>query len=92
MTRISWALLAMSPMVQSAEKGAYPEVMCSTEEGLEQKAYYGPTGRSNWTGPVGECELESHALDKAVAENLCTLSEKKTDCKWNFKNLKTWTY
>ena len=83
-TRISWAILALSPMVQSAEKGSYPEVMCATEDGLEQKTYYGPTGRSNWSGPVGECELESHALDKAVAEKLWTLSEKETDCMWNF--------
>lgn len=83
-TRIMWSVLSISPMVQSAEKGAYPEVMCATEDGLEQKAYYGPTGRGNWTGPVGECELESHALDKAVAEKLWILSEKETDCKWNF--------
>lgn len=83
-TRIMWSVLSISPMVQSAEKGAYPGVMCATEDGLEQKAYYGPTGRGNWTGPVGECELESHALDKVVAEKLCTLSEKETNCKWNF--------
>lgn len=83
-TRISWALLAWSPMVQSAEKGAYPEVMCATEDDLDQKAYYGPSGRMNWIGPVGECELEPHAKDKPVAIKLWTLSEKKTGCKWNF--------
>ncbi|MBX2841013.1 MAG: SDR family oxidoreductase [Flammeovirgaceae bacterium] len=84
MTRIMWSILSNSPLVQSAEKGAYPEIMCATEDNLKQKAYYGPTGRSNWVGPVGECELESHALDKPVAEKLWTLSEKETDCKWNF--------
>ncbi|MCB1808949.1 MAG: SDR family oxidoreductase, partial [Candidatus Competibacteraceae bacterium] len=32
MTRITWSLMAASPMVQSAEKGSYPEVMCATED------------------------------------------------------------
>ena len=83
-TRISWALLALSPMVQSAEKGSYPEVMCATEDELDQKAYYGPTKRNNWVGPVGECKLEPFVLDKAVAGKLWDISEKETDCKWNF--------
>lgn len=82
--RILFSLMSMTPLVQSAEKGAYPEVMCATEDGLDQKAYYGPTGRSNWTGPVGECEIEPHALDKPVAEKLWDLSEKETDYKWRF--------
>lgn len=83
MTRFAWFLMTLSPFVQSAEKGSYPEVMCATENDLEQKGYYGPTGRGYWKGPVGECKLEPHALDKAVAEKLWTLSEKETDCKWN---------
>ena len=83
MTRVAFFLMTLSPMVQSAEKGAYPEVMCATEDGLDQKAYYGPTGRSNWVGPVGECELEPHALDKPVADKLWDLSEKETGYKWS---------
>ena len=73
--RIIFALMKMTPLVQSAEKGAYPEVMCATETGenLNQKAYYGPTGRMQWTGPVGECQLEPHAQDKAVATKLWDL-------------------
>lgn len=82
MMRITFLLMALSPMVQSAKKGSYPE-MCATEEDLKQRAYYGPTGRSNWVGPVGECELEPHALDKVVAEKLWDLSEKETNCKWS---------
>ena len=39
--------MSLSPMVQSAEKGAWPEVMCATEDGLEQRALYGPTGRGS---------------------------------------------
>jgi len=84
MTRIMWSILSHSPMVQSAKKGAYPETMCATEDSLKQQAYYGPTGRSNWVGPVGECQLESFVWDRTVAGKLWDISEKATDCKWNF--------
>ena len=82
--RILFGLMSMTPFVQSAEKGAYPEVMCATEENLNQKAYYGPTGRMQWTGPVGKCKLEPHAQDKPIATKLWTISEKETGYKWNF--------
>lgn len=83
--RIIFGLMSMTPLVQSAEKGAYPEVMCATEqeENLNQKAYYGPTGRMQWTGPVGECKLEPHAQDMMVARQLWTVSEKETGFIWN---------
>lgn len=74
----------MTPLTQSAEKGAYPELMCATEEHLDQKAFYGPTGRSNWVGPVGAHPIKAHAKDKAVAKRLWNLSEKVTGVKWNF--------
>lgn len=82
--RILFGIMSKTPLVQSAEKGAYPEVMCATEEetNLNQKAYYGPTGRMQWTGPVGECKLEAHAQDKAVMEKLWTVSEKATGFEW----------
>ncbi|APD06250.1 gluconate 5-dehydrogenase [Flavobacteriaceae bacterium UJ101] len=83
LTRFIWSILSSTPMVQSAEKGAYPELMCATEDNLKQQAYYGPTGRSNWVGPVGECKLESFALDRTIAGRLWDLSEKETHCKWN---------
>ena len=72
-----------SPFVQSAERGAYPQLMCATEPELDQRAFYGPTGRGYWTGPVGECKLEPHAKDKAVAERLWTISEEATGVKFN---------
>jgi len=84
MTRIMWSILSNSPIVQSAEKGAYPEVMCATEDNLDQQGYYGPTGRMYWTGPVDECELESYVLDRTIGGKLWEVSEKETDCKWNF--------
>ena len=82
-TRIMFRLMAMSPLVQSAEKGAYPEVMCATQDGLEQRALYGPTGRMEWTGPVGQGTLESYAYDKAVMAKLWERSEKETSFEWN---------
>lgn len=84
MTRLMWYILSNSPMVQSAEKGSYPEVMCATEDNLKQLAYYGPTARGEWTGPVGECKLEPFALDRTVAGKLWEVSEKETNCEWNF--------
>jgi NAD(P)-dependent dehydrogenase (short-subunit alcohol dehydrogenase family) len=83
MMRIIFGLMKLSPLTQSAEKGAYPELMCATEEDLDQKSFYGPTGRSNWTGPVGAHKIEPHAKDKVVAEKLWELSEKETGIKWN---------
>jgi NAD(P)-dependent dehydrogenase (short-subunit alcohol dehydrogenase family) len=86
MTRFIWGLMTLSPLVQSAEKGAYPGVMCATEDGLDQKGFYGPTGLGYWKGPVGECVLAPHAVDKAVAEKLWSLSEKETRFRWNLSN------
>lgn len=82
MMRIIFGLMKLSPLTQSAEKGAYPQLMCATEKDLDQKAFYGPTGRSNWVGPVGAHKLEPHAKDKAVAEKLWTVSEEATGIKW----------
>ena len=82
-TRFLWWLMTKSPMVQTAEKGAYPEVMCATEEGLEQRALYGPTGRMEAVGPVGKGTLEPYAYDKAVMTKLWERSEKETGFQWN---------
>ena len=83
MTRFIWQLMKWSPMVQSAEKGSYPEVMCATEPDLDQSGFYGPTGMGYFKGPVGECKLEPHAKDKAVSERLWQVSEEATGLKWN---------
>ncbi|WP_345742916.1 SDR family oxidoreductase [Aquimarina algiphila] len=83
MTRFVWQLMKLSPLVQSAEKGAYPQLMCATESNLDQSGFYGPTKRMNTVGPVGEHKLEPHAKDKVVAKKLWELSEKETGIKWN---------
>lgn len=83
MTRLAWWLMTKSPMVQTAEKGAYPEVMCATETGLEQRALYGPTGRMEFVGPVGKGTLHPHAHDKTVMSKLWDVSEKATGFSWS---------
>lgn len=76
------AFFLMLPLTQSAEKGAYPELMCATEADLDQTGFYGPTGRSFWVGPVGAHKIESHARDKKVAKRLWDVSEKATGIEW----------
>ncbi|MBY8974464.1 SDR family oxidoreductase [Rhodobacteraceae bacterium NNCM2] len=82
LTKILWFLISKSPMVQSAERGAYPEVMCATEDNLRQHALYGPTGRMEMVGAVGQGTLEPYAHDKAVMEKLWGRSEKETGFRW----------
>lgn len=81
--RFIWQIMKLTPMVQSAEKGAYPQLMCATEPNLDQTGFYGPTGKNNWTGPVGAHKLEPHAKDKTVATKLWEVSEKAIGLKWN---------
>ena len=82
-TRAVWWLMTKTPMVQSAERGAYPEVMCATEDRLEQRALYGPTRRMETGGPVGQGTLEPHAHDKAVMTRLWERSEADTGFRWD---------
>ena len=82
--RCIWWLMTKTPMVQTAEQGSYPEVMCATEEALtEQRALYGPTGRMEAVGPVGKGTLNPHAHDKAVMTRLWHVSEKAVGFEWN---------
>ena len=83
MTRFIWQIMKLSPLVQSAEKGAYPQLMCATEPKLDQTGFYGPTKNLNTVGPVGAHKLEPHAKDRAVAKRLWDLSEKETGVTWN---------
>ncbi len=82
--RFIWWLMTKTPMVQTAEQGSYPEVMCATEEALtEQRALYGPTGRMEAVGPVGKGTLNAHAHDKAVMSRLWEVSEKAVGYEWS---------
>jgi len=81
--RFIWWLMTKTPMVQTAEQGSYPAVMCATEEALtEQRALYGPTGRMEAVGPVGKGTLNAHAYDKAVMTRLWDESEKAVGFEW----------
>ena len=58
------------------------EVVCATQDGLEQRALYGPTGLMQTGGPVGKGTLNPHAYDKAVMSKLWDVSEEATDFDW----------
>ena len=81
--RLMFHIMTKTPLVQTAEKGSYPEVMCATEDGLEQRALYGPTGRLEVVGPVGRGTLNAHAYDKPVLVKLWERSEKDTGFSWH---------
>ena len=82
--RFIWWLMTKTPMVQTAEQGSYPEVMCATEKALtEQRALYGPTGTREFVGPVGKGTLNAHAYDKAVMARLWDVSEKAVGFEWS---------
>ena len=82
-TKFIFNLMKKTSMVQSAELGAYPQLMCATEEKLDENGFYGPTGKRNWTGPVGAHHIEPHAKDKVISKRLWEVSEKETGLEWN---------
>lgn len=69
---------------QSAERGAWPEILCATETNLKGTAYYGPTKLGELVGPVGEGTLQTSVLDEAEAQKLWVLSERETGVNWAF--------
>lgn len=83
MNKLVWALIA--PIIaQSAEKGAWPEVMCATEPNLKMATLYGPSKRANTVGAVDENRLDSVALDLKMAKQLWAVSQDKTAFTWSF--------
>ncbi|NES85969.1 MAG: hypothetical protein F6K10_33855 [Moorea sp. SIO2B7] len=82
---IKFLLRIATPFAQSAERGAWPEVLCATENNLKETAYYGPTKRGEMVGPVGECTLEESVLDAGEARKLWEFSEKATGVNWDVK-------
>ena len=82
LTKFIFNLMMKTPLVQTAEQGSYPSVMCATKDGLAQRALYGPTGFIQFVGPVGKGTLNAHAYDKPVMERLWSVSEEKTNFNW----------
>jgi len=83
MMKMIFGIMKLTPLTQPAENGAYPQLMCATEPNLDENGFYGPTGRSNWVGPVGAHEIKPHAKDKEASKKLWEFSEKETGVKWN---------
>ncbi|MEO9969342.1 MAG: oxidoreductase [Hyphomonadaceae bacterium] len=67
---------------QSAERGAWPTVLCAADQDAVAGAYYGPTRLGELRGPVGECKLAAHARDTDAAAKLWDLSEELTGFSW----------
>jgi len=83
----SWVLKTawriMAPIIaQSAEKGAWPEVLCATEESVKPQVLYGPTERGETVGAVDQCSLADNVLDTEAAAKLWAISEEKTELHW----------
>lgn len=83
-TRFIFGIMVLLPIVQSAKKGSYSQLMCATSNDLEQRGLYGPTGALDWIGPVGENQLESYAYESETMTRLWKDSEEKTGFSWNF--------
>lgn len=79
--KVLWALLSRI-IAQSAERGAWPEVMCAAQDQLPPLRLYGPTHRAQTVGPVAECPLDDVVLDRAMAARLWEISEQKTSISW----------
>ena len=80
--KVLWSVLS-KVVAQSAEKGAWPEVMCATEEQLEPGKLYGPTKRADTVGPIGENVIDDCVMDQEMAAKLWALSEEKTSLTWS---------
>ena len=80
--KVVWSILSRI-VAQSAEKGAWPEVMCAAEDAVESEKLYGPTKRADTVGPIGECPLDECVLNRDMAAQLWTVSEEKTSLNWS---------
>ncbi len=73
----------MLPFFQSAERGAWPGLLCATEAEVRNERLYGPTKRADTAGPVGENTIAPHALDRDAAARLWEISEARTGVTWS---------
>ena len=80
--KLVWSVLSRF-VAQSAERGAWPELMCATEDDLTPLQLFGPTKRADTVGPVGVCTLDPLALDPEQAARLWTVSEQQTALRWS---------
>ena len=83
--KVLWAVMSRV-IAQSAEKGAWPQLLCATQDGLTTETLYGPTKRADTVGPVDVNDLDRIALDEEMAARLWTLSEKATSFTWDLSS------
>ena len=83
--KVLWAVMSRF-IAQSAEKGAWPQLLCATQDGLTSETLYGPTKRADTVGPVDVNNLDKIALDEEAAERLWALSEKATSFTWDLSS------
>lgn len=83
-SRLAGALMTLGNklVAQSAERGAWPTVLCAAEPEARPEAYYGPTGPFEMRGAVGECQLATRATDEALARRLWEESARLTGVSW----------
>jgi NAD(P)-dependent dehydrogenase (short-subunit alcohol dehydrogenase family) len=70
-------------LAQKATKGAVPEVLAAAGNEARNGAYYGPTGRGDSRGPVGESRISDAATDEAAGARLWSLSEDLLGITWD---------
>ncbi|MCB9388023.1 MAG: SDR family NAD(P)-dependent oxidoreductase [Acidimicrobiia bacterium] len=68
---------------QSAEAGAYPEVLGAAGREARNGAYYGPTWFLGARGPVGDARATSKATDTESGRRLWALSEELLGVTWD---------
>ena len=80
--KFMFSILSKLPLVQTAEQGAYTQILCATEDGLDQRGFYGPTGTLESKGPVGSGTLHPYAYEKDTMVRLWKVSEDAVDFQW----------
>lgn len=70
-------------IAQKATDGAVPEVLAAAGDEARNGAYYGPTGRGDSRGPVGESRISDAAADEEAGARLWSLSEELLGVTWD---------
>ena len=70
-------------LAQKAAEGAVPEVLAAAGTEARNGAYYGPTGRGDSRGPVGESRISDAAADEEAGARLWSLSEELLGITWD---------
>ena len=63
---------------QSAAEGALPTLFAATSPDAKPRGYYGPVGRFELVGRVGEASIGKKAQDSILGQKLWSVSEKLT--------------